>query len=95
MPSSDKCRPSLSRFNCSYDVVITTYGTVQSEVKSVLGDKADKEAKSKLENIGSAEDICTGSTSGTSELLNVGWERIILDEAHQVYHLAVLSFVHL
>jgi len=65
-----------------YDLVITTYGTVQSEVKSVLGDKADKDAKTKMDDLVAAEDMNT--TKGQSELLGVAWERIILDEAHQI-----------
>lgn len=65
-----------------YDLVITTYGTVQSEVKSVLGDKADKDAKTKMDDLVAAEDMNT--TKGQSELLVVAWERIILDEAHQI-----------
>jgi len=65
-----------------YDVVITTYGTVQSEVKSVLGDKAEKDAKKKMDDMVAAEDMT--EVRGLSELLGVAWERIVLDEAHQI-----------
>jgi len=75
-------RKCSARALARYDIVVTTYGTVQSEVKSVLGDKADKETKKKMEDLKAAEDLGTKKTS--SELLNVAWERIILDEAHQI-----------
>ena len=64
--------------------MITTFGTVQSEIKSVLGDKAVKaETKTKLEDLAAADDNNT-SGAGVSELLGVAWERIILDEAHVI-----------
>ena len=73
-----------ARALAKYDLVITTYGIVSSEVKGALGkDKADKEAKVKMEDMKGAEDI-DHVRSNDSELLNVFWERIILDEAHQV-----------
>merc|ERR1719186_1429768 len=75
-------RKCSARALARYDLVITTYGTVQSEVKSVLGDKADKETKTKMDDLVAAEDMT--STKGQSELLGVAWERIILDEAHQI-----------
>ena len=65
-----------------YDIVVTTYGTVQSEVKTVLGAAAEKDTKKKMEDLKSAEDLGTKKTA--SELLNVAWERIILDEAHTI-----------
>merc|ERR1712142_843173 len=75
-------RKCSARALARYDIVITTYGTVQSEVKSVLGETAERDAKKKMEDLKAAEDLGTKKTS--SELLNVAWERIILDEAHQV-----------
>merc|ERR1711952_78787 len=74
-------RKCSARALARYDIVVTTYGTVQSEVKSVLGDK-DKDSKKKMEDLKAAEDLGTRKTA--SELLNVAWERIILDEAHQI-----------
>ena len=75
-------RKCSARELARYDIVVTTYGTVQSEVKSVLGDTANKDAKKKMEDLKAAEDMGTRKTD--SELLNVAWERIILDEAHQI-----------
>ena len=65
-----------------YDIVVTTYGTVSSEVKDGRGKDIDKEAKLKMEDMKAAEDV--DHVRSNSELLNVFWERIILDEAHQV-----------
>jgi len=75
-------RKCSARALARYDIVVTTYGTVQSEVKSVLGETAERDSKKKMEDLKAAEDLGTKKTS--SELLNVAWERIILDEAHQV-----------
>merc|ERR1719158_275866 len=75
-------RKCSARALARYDVVVTTYGTVQSEVKSVLGNNAEKDSKKKMEELKAAEDLGTKKTA--SELLNVAWERIILDEAHQI-----------
>merc|ERR1719422_2695049 len=73
-------RKCSARSLARYDIVVTTYGTVQSEVKAVLGDSADKETKKKMEDLRAAEDL--GNKKTCSELLNVAWERVILDEAH-------------
>ena len=54
-----------------HDIVLTTYGTLQSEVKSQL----DKQVKESGES---------DPKSSKSELLDILWERIILDEAHQI-----------
>jgi len=75
-------RKCSARALARYDIVVTTYGTVQSEVKTVLGAAAEKETKKKMEDLKSAEDLGTKKTA--SELLNVAWERIILDEAHTI-----------
>merc|ERR1719300_857735 len=75
-------RKCSARALARYDIVVTTYGTVQSEVKGVLGSAAENETKKKMEDMKAAEDIGTKKTN--SELLNVAWERIILDEAHQI-----------
>ena len=75
-------RKVSARALARYDIVVTTYGTVQSEVKSVLGDTITKDTKKKMDDLKAAEDLGTRKTC--SELLNVAWERIILDEAHQV-----------
>jgi len=75
-------RKCSARALARYDIVVTTYGTVQSEVKTVLGAAAEKDTKKKMEDLKSAEDLGTKKTA--SELLNVAWERIILDEAHTI-----------
>lgn len=77
-------RKCSARTLAKYDIVVTTYGTVQSEVKSVLGDSVDKEAKTKMDELKGAEDLDTAKGKAVSELLNVAWKRIILDEAHQI-----------
>merc|ERR1719323_3009267 len=75
-------RKVSARALARYDIVVTTYGTVQSEVKSVLGEAALKETKKKMEDLRAAEDL--GNKKTCSELLNVAWERVILDEAHTI-----------
>jgi len=52
-----------------YDVVITTYGTVQSEIKPYMKAEAEQKPIPKDEE---------------SVLLKVAWDRLILDEAHQI-----------
>ena len=77
-------RKVSARQLAKFDLVITTYGTVSSEVKGALGkDKMEKEGKAKMDDMKAAEDT-DHVLSKESELLNVFWERIILDEAHQV-----------
>eukprot|EP00095_Tigriopus_kingsejongensis_P001924 maker-scaffold246_size239296-snap-gene-0.19 protein:Tk01924 transcript:maker-scaffold246_size239296-snap-gene-0.19-mRNA-1 annotation:"transcription termination factor 2" len=63
-----------------YDVVISTYSTVMNEIKVVLAKGAEKE---KLENMKSAKNM-DASENRNVKLLSVAWERIILDEAHQI-----------
>ena len=75
-------RKCSARALARYDIVVTTYGTIQSEVKSALGKDADKESKTKKDSLKAAEDF--GNKKTCSELLNVAWERIILDEAHTI-----------
>ena len=65
---------SLAKF----DLIITTYGTVMSEMKSVLAKSRDV----KLDDMVTVED--EGSDGKNVQLLSVIWERIILDEAHQI-----------
>lgn len=77
-------RKVSARELAKYDLVITTYGTVASEVREALGkDATAKEQKVKMEDM-KAERDDDHVRSKESELLNVFWERIILDEAHQV-----------
>ena len=64
---------SLSKF----DLIITTYGTVMSEMKGVLA----KEVK--LDDMVTADDDKETETKSV-QLLSVVWERVILDEAHQI-----------
>ena len=75
-------RKCSARALARYDIVVTTYGTIQSEVKSALGKDAEKDSKTKKDNLKAAEDF--GNKKTCSELLNVAWERIILDEAHTI-----------
>ena len=75
-------RKVSARALARHDIVVTTYGTVQSEVKTALGNAGDKDTKKKMEDLKAAEDL--GNKKTPSELLNVAWERIILDEAHAV-----------
>ena len=75
-------RKCSARALARYDIVVTTYGTVQSEVKSALGKDSEKDSKTKMESLKAAEDF--GNKKTVSELLNVAWERVILDEAHTI-----------
>jgi len=59
-------RKVSARMLARYDVVITTYGTVQSEIKTHLNAEAQKPIPQE------------------SVLLKVAWDRLILDEAHQI-----------
>ena len=60
-----------------FDLVVTTYGTLTSEAKKIIanceGVKMDSLRSANLE-----EDV------KNIELFSIGWERIILDEAHQI-----------
>ena len=60
-----------------YDLVVTTYGTMVSEAKKVMG-QCEGARMDDLKAVDLGED------SKNVELLSVGWERIILDEAHQI-----------
>ncbi len=61
-----------------YDLIVTTYGTVMSEMKSVLAKSRDV----KLDEMVTVDD--EGNDAKNVQLLSVIWERIILDEAHQI-----------
>ncbi len=61
-----------------YDLIVTTYGTVMSEMKSVLAKSRDV----KLDDMVTVDD--EGNDAKNVQLLSVIWERIILDEAHQI-----------
>lgn len=63
-----------------YDMVVTTYGTVQSEVNSSGVDQK----KSKLDDLKAVDDPDEVAFNKGCVLLNVAWDRIILDEAHQI-----------
>ena len=71
-------RKATAREMARYDVIITTYGVILSEVKTALGD-AFKEPK-KLEQMMASEDL----EGKQGKLLSLAFERIILDEAHSV-----------
>ena len=65
-------------------MVVTTYGTLTSEVKSVLNDCSEAKGSSgKLDDL-KAIDLDGIENSKNIHFLSVGWERVILDEAHQV-----------
>ena len=74
-------REIAARKIAKYDLVVTTYGTVQSEVSKVLPESDGKKSVRlddlkplNLDNIDVKNAV----------LLNVIWERIILDEAHVI-----------
>ncbi|VDN08015.1 unnamed protein product [Thelazia callipaeda] len=67
-----------------YDVVITTYGIVSSELAEKFTISNDGQSN---ESNGSEEEKVTNrkiSRKSNSALLKIFWERIILDEAHQI-----------
>lgn len=73
-------REISARRLAKYDMVITTYGTAQSEISKVLPEEGKKSTRLDdlkpidLDNIDTKDAV----------LLNVVWERIILDEAHVI-----------
>jgi len=71
-------RKATAREMARQDIIITTYGVILSEVKNELGD-AFKEPK-KLEAMGAAEELEVRK----GKLLSLAFQRIILDEAHQI-----------
>jgi len=73
-----KNRNATAREMSRYDVIITTYGVILSEVKNELGD-AFKEPK-KLDQMIAADEI----DAKKGKLLSLAFQRIILDEAHQI-----------
>jgi SNF2 family DNA or RNA helicase len=79
-----KERKITKREMAQYDVIITTYGVILSEVKAELGDE-NKLAPKKMEDIGVAVDL---AGTKNSKLLSLAFERIILDEAHTIRYLA-------
>ncbi|KAM3728181.1 Transcription termination factor [Dirofilaria immitis] len=74
-----------------YDVVITTYGVVSSELTEKFT-KADIESEGSNDDIGSSRGEKNGkektkrkiSKKSGSALTKIDWERIILDEAHHI-----------
>jgi len=76
---SAAARKVTAREMARYDVIITTSGVVLSEVKSALGD-AFKEPK-KLEQMVAVDEE---DTNCKGALLSLAFERIILDEAHDI-----------
>ena len=106
-------RKESARQLAKYDIVITTYGIVNSEVMDkvrsllclascsrlslvpavvsyvlslFLAQKGDKETKVQMDNMKGEEDT-EDVQSNDSELLKVFWNRIIMDEAHQIRYL--------
>ena len=76
----NKERKITKREMARYDVIITTYGIIHSEVKAELGDE-EKQAPKKMEDLGVARDM---AVSRGGKLLSLAFERIILDEAHTI-----------
>ena len=64
-----------------YDIVITTYGTVQTEITKVIPEAEGKKSN-RLDDLKpiNLDEVDTKKAA----LLNIVWERIILDEAHQI-----------
>ena len=60
-----------------YDLVVTTYGTLTSEAKKIIAN-CDNVKMDSLKSVSLEED------TKNVELFSIGWERIILDEAHQI-----------
>ncbi len=62
-----------------YDLVVTTYGTAQTEITKVI---PDENSKKSLDNLRPVDlDKIDGKNV---PLLTIAWERIILDEAHTI-----------
>ena len=77
-PSREKVS---ARQLAKYDIVITTYGTVQTEISKVIPEPEGKKSN-RLDDLKpiNLDDVDTKKAA----LLNIVWERIILDEAHQI-----------
>ena len=77
-PSREKVS---ARQLAKYDMVITTYGTVQTEISKVIPEPEGKKS-TRLDDLKpiNLDDVDTKKAA----LLNIVWERIILDEAHQI-----------
>ena len=94
-------RKESARQLAKYDIVITTYGVVSSElmekVESLgsswpivfvfLPQKGDNKETNVKMDIMKAEEDTEDVQSSDSELLKVYWNRIIMDEAHQIRYL--------
>ena len=63
----------------TYDVVLTTYQIITREVSSIAVDK-----KADVGPIGDFDVESQGKEIRQSALLQIAWERIILDEAHTI-----------
>jgi len=74
-------RQQTAKTLARYDLVITTYGTLSSEVKKVMS-KEELSGKGGLNDL-KAIDL-DNVDSKNVHFLSVGWKRVILDEAHQV-----------
>ncbi len=70
-----------SRRIAKYDLVITTYGTAQSEISKVIPEPEGKKS-SRLDDL-KPLDLDNIDTKD-ARLLNIIWDRIILDEAHVI-----------
>ncbi|XP_077992870.1 transcription termination factor 2-like [Glandiceps talaboti] len=71
-PNREKNVKRLAR----YDMVLTTYNIVSKEIPVTKEDKADTPAQDGIE----ASETCDSE----GVLLMIGWDRIILDEAHNI-----------
>jgi transcription termination factor 2 len=64
-----------------YDIVVTTYGTAQTEVSKVLPEDEAKKGN-RLDDLKPVDPEAIEAKNAM--LLGIAWERIILDEAHQI-----------
>ena len=85
-PSREKVS---ARQLAKYDMVITTYGTVQTEISKVIPEPEGKKS-TRLDDLKpiNLDDVDTKKAA----LLNIVWERIILDEAHQIRNPVAKTF---
>ena len=68
-----------SRTLAKYDIVVTTYGTAESEITKAL---PESNAKTRLDDLKAIN--LDEIDAKTSPLLSIAWQRVILDEAHQI-----------
>ena len=70
-----------SRTLAKYDIVVTTYGTAESEITKALPESNAKKT-TRLDDLKAIN--LDEIDAKTSPLLSIAWQRVILDEAHQI-----------